>query len=268
MEISKRFNRAKNSGAKRFGRRKERNYKLRTKTDFSLGLPNYYNQQDGISINELIEGALETNQDLAASRLEIERAKARLNQVRLRPNPTLEFEQSSGAIIGSPGGGQFTVGASLPIEIYGRRDARINVAQIEIQASEAEIRNRERILVANILTNYSEALSALRELDATERLLDLDLQTARFVQIRVNEGETSPLELSLLQGEVERLRSAFGRSYGEKIQRRSGSRGGDGDFRRLDSFNRLRDCKRAGSERQPSFDWLGCRNQIAVNRHD
>ena len=170
-------------------------------------LTKYYSRQNGVTINELIERGLLTNLDLAASRLEIERAKARLNQARLRPKPTLEFEQTSGAILGSPGGGEFTVGASLPVELYGRREARINVAQIEIQASEADVRNRERLLVAGILTNYAEALGALRELDATERLLELDLQTTKFVQIRVNEGETAPLELNLLQAEVERLRA-------------------------------------------------------------
>ena len=168
-------------------------------------LPKYYNQQDGVSIGELIERALTNNQDLAAVRLEIERARARLAQARLRPNPTLEFEQSSGRLVGSGGDGEFTVGASLPIEIYGRRSARINAAQIAIEASLAEVRNRERQLAANILTNYAEALAALRELDATERLLELDLQTTRFIQIRVNEGETAPLELNLLQAEVERL---------------------------------------------------------------
>lgn len=170
-------------------------------------LPNYYNQQDGVSINELIERALQSNQDLAATRLEIERARARLNQARLRPNPTLEFEQQSGRLVGNGGDGQFTVGASLPIEIYGRRDARINQAQIQIEASEAEVRNRERLLVANVLTNYAEALAALRELEATERLLELDLQTTVFIQVRVNQGDAAPLELNLLQAEVERLRS-------------------------------------------------------------
>jgi len=144
-------------------------------------LPNYYNRQDGVSINELIKRALESNQDLAAARLEIEKAKARLTQARLRPNPTLEIEQESGRLVANGGDRQFTVGASLPIEIYGRREARINVANIEIQASEAEVRNRERILTANILTNYAEALAALRELEATENLLELDLRTARFV---------------------------------------------------------------------------------------
>lgn len=170
-------------------------------------LPGYYNAQDGVSINELIERALQTNQDLAAARLEIEKAKARLDQAGLRPNPTLEFEQESGRLVGNGGDGNFTMGASLPIEIYGRREARINLARISIGASEAEVRNRERILVANVLTNYAEALAALRELEATENLLELDLQTTRFVQIRVNEGDTPPLELSLLQAEVERLRS-------------------------------------------------------------
>ena len=170
-------------------------------------MPNYYNRQDGVSINELIRRALESNQDLAATRLQIERAKARLIQARLRPNPTLEFEQQSGRLVGNGGDGEFTVGASLPIEIYGRRDARINFAQIEIEASEAEVRNRERNLIAGILVNYAESLGALREIEALERVLELDLQTTKFVQIRVNEGESAPLELNLLQAEVERLRA-------------------------------------------------------------
>lgn len=170
-------------------------------------LPKYYHTQDGLLVRELIDQALKTNQDLSAWRLEIDRAKARLRQARLRPNPTLEFEQQSGRLVGDGGDGQISIGASLPIEVFGRRQSRIDVAQIGIEASEAEVRNRERLLVANILINYAEALAALRELDATEKLLELDLQTARFVQVRVNEGESAPLELSLLQGEVERLRS-------------------------------------------------------------
>lgn len=170
-------------------------------------LSDFYNAQDGLSITDLIGRALESNQELAAARLDIERARARRLQAGLRPNPTIEFEQSSGRILGSPGGGEFTVGASIPIELYGRRARRIEVAKIEIQAGEVLVRNRERQLVAQILTAYADSLAALRELEATENLLELDLQTARFVQIRVNEGETAPLELNLLQAEVERLRA-------------------------------------------------------------
>ena len=136
------------------------------------------------------------------------RQKHRLAQAKLRPNPTLEFEQESGQISRKQRRWEFYGRRVLcRLRFTVRRDARINFAQIEIQASEAEVRNRERILINNILTNYAEALGALREIDTLEKVLELDMQTTKFVQIRVNEGETAPLELNLLQAEVERLRS-------------------------------------------------------------
>jgi len=170
-------------------------------------LSKYYDPQDGVSLRDLINKALESNQEIVAARLEIDKARARLLQAGLRPNPTLDVEQTTGRFTGSPGDRALSVGVSLPIEIYGRRSSRIDLARIGIEASEADIRNRERVLVANILTNYAQALGALRELEVTERLLDLDLETTRVVQIRVNEGEVPPLELNLLQAEVERLRA-------------------------------------------------------------
>jgi len=170
-------------------------------------LSKYYNVQDGLSLADLIEKALQSNGELAAVRIEIEKARARLTQARLRPNPTLEIEQTSGRLVGNGGEGELSVGASLPLELYGRRRNRIELAEIEIKAREAEVANFERRTAGEVLTNYAEALVALRELEILENILELDLQTTRFVQIRVNEGETPPLELSLLQVEVERLRS-------------------------------------------------------------
>jgi len=58
-----------------------------------------------------------------------------------------------------------------------------------------------------VRTTYAEALAALRELQITENLNDIDIQTVRFVQVRVNEGESAPIELNLLRVEVDRLRS-------------------------------------------------------------
>lgn len=170
-------------------------------------LTKYHNAQDGLTPVELIERALQANGELVAVRIEIEKAKARLQQARLRPNPTLELEQSSGRLLGSGGDGEFSVGASLPLELYGRRKSRIELAEIEIRAREAEVANFERRVAGEVLLNYAEALAALREIEVLENVLELDLQTTRFVQIRVNEGETAPLELNLLRVEVERLRS-------------------------------------------------------------
>jgi len=61
-------------------------------------LPNYYSQDDGITLAEIVRRAFETNGDVKIARLEVERARARLQQAALRANPTLEVEQSSGGI--------------------------------------------------------------------------------------------------------------------------------------------------------------------------
>lgn len=170
-------------------------------------LPLYYNQDDGIALAEIVRRAIDSNGDVRIARMEVEKAKARLTQAGLRPNPALEVEQSSGRLVGSPGDSELSVGFSMPLDVYGRRRRRIDLARAEITLREAELSAKQRELTGQILTTYSEALTSLKELQVLEELLELDTRTVRFVQIRVNEGETPPLELNLLQTEVERLRA-------------------------------------------------------------
>lgn len=167
----------------------------------------YFDPAQGASSNELVRRALTSNGELAAARLDIVRARARLRQAGLRPNPTLDFEQTTGRLTGSAGESETSIGVALPLELGGKRRRRIELAQVELEATEAEIAERERRLTNEVLALYAEALAALRELKITEGLTDLDLKTVVIVQARVNEGETPPLELNLLRAEVERLRS-------------------------------------------------------------
>jgi outer membrane protein TolC len=95
----------------------------------------------------------------------------------------------------------------LPLELGGKRRRRIELAQAELEAAEAEVANRERQRAGEVYSQYAEALAGIRELEITENLNNIDLQTTRFVQARVNEGETAPIELSLLRVEADRLRS-------------------------------------------------------------
>lgn len=189
------------------GERIEPNAERTTKPLVVSVLPNYYNQTDGLPLAEIVRRAFETNGDIKIARLEVERARARLQQAGLRSNPTLEVEQTSGRLVGSGGNGELSVGASLPLDIYKQRQRRIDAAQAEITLREAEVAARQRELAGQIFTGYAEALAALKEVQVLEDLLELDLETTRFVQIRVNEGDTAPLELNLLQTEVERLRA-------------------------------------------------------------
>ena len=167
----------------------------------------YFDPVQGASSNEIVRRALAANGELVAVRLEIERARARLRQAGLRPNPSLDFEQTTGRFTGSPGETELSMGTAVPIELGGKRGRRIDLAQAELEASEAEVADRERTLTNQVLALYAEALAALRELNTLEELNGLDLQTTRFVQARVNEGETAPIELNQLRVEVERLRS-------------------------------------------------------------
>jgi len=167
----------------------------------------YFDPLQGASSNDLIRRALSSNGEIAAVRLEIDRARARLRQAGLRPNPTLDFEQSNGKYTGSSGESERSIGVSLPLEVGGQRRRRIELARAELEAVEAEVADRERRLAAEVRSVYVEALAALRELDITENLNNLDLQTTRFIQARVNEGETAPIDLNLVRAEVDRLRS-------------------------------------------------------------
>ncbi len=168
---------------------------------------NYVDPAQGASASDLVRRALQSNAELAASRLDFERGMARLRQAGLRPNPTIDFEQGAGRYTGSPGERATTVGFAMPVEIGGQRGRRIELAQAEIAATKAEIADRERRLVGEVRAVYAGALATLRELQTTEELNNLDLQTARVVEARYTEGESALLELNLLRVEVERLRS-------------------------------------------------------------
>lgn len=170
------------------------------------GITSIVDPAQGSSSLDLVRRALASNGELAAARLEIERARARLRQAGLRPNPSLDFEQQQG-VFNSPGERTTSVGVSVPIELGGKRQRRIDLAQAEFEAAQAEVADRERRLANDVRTAYAEALAAARELSITAELNTIDTQTARVVEARVNEGDAAPLELNLLRVEVERLRS-------------------------------------------------------------
>jgi cobalt-zinc-cadmium efflux system outer membrane protein len=156
---------------------------------------------------DLVRRALASNGELAAARLETTRSRARLLQAGLRPNPTVDFERTIGRFTGSRGESETTMGVGLPLELGGKRSRRIELAQAELEAVEAEIAERERRLAGEVRALYAEALASLRELGTTEELTNLDLKTIVVVQARVSEGETAPIELNQLRVEVDRLRS-------------------------------------------------------------
>lgn len=173
----------------------------------SSTLARYFDPVQGASSNDLVRRALTSNGELAAARLDTERARARLRQAGLRLNPVVDLEYTTEKLTGT-GNDRFNAfGFAMPIELGGKRARRLELAEAELEAAEAEVADRERRLTGEALAAYAEALAALRELEITERLNELNVQTVSVVKTRVDEGETPALELSLLEVEVDRLGS-------------------------------------------------------------
>ncbi len=155
----------------------------------------------------LVRRAFAFNRELAAARLDVTRARARLRQTSLLPNPVLEVEQTGGALGISKGEVERRAEISVPIEYGGKRGRRIDMAEAELSAIEAFVSDRERTLAAEVRRLYVEAIAASRELSYTNELTQIDTEIGRILDIRVREGDAPPLEASVLRVESDRLRS-------------------------------------------------------------
>jgi cobalt-zinc-cadmium efflux system outer membrane protein len=97
------------------------------------------------------------------------------------------------------------IGAELPLELGGRRSARVAVASAELKVREAEVADFERKLAAEVRLKYADAIAAARNLKFTEDLLALTRDSHHLVQARVERGKSAPLEQNLLLVELNRI---------------------------------------------------------------
>ena len=154
-----------------------------------------------LTVDEVVARAIADNPDLRGARAEAEAAVGRLRQAGLRPNPMLEL------------GGQkalgpdnnVSAGVTLPLDLNGRKDGRVGVAERELEMKRAQVVDRERRLRGDVRMKASEVLAARRNLEVAEGLLTVNRDALRLVQERVGAGAAPSLEESLMLVEVNRL---------------------------------------------------------------
>ena len=162
----------------------------------------YIDPVNGLTADELVRYALTHNGELAAARQMIAEARGKLRQAGFKPNPMLE---ASGMRAANTPDNNVMIGAELPLELRGRRSARIAVASAELKVREAEVADFERKLAADVRLKYADAIAAARNLKFTEDLLSLTRDSHRLVQARVERGKSAPLEQNLLLVELNRV---------------------------------------------------------------
>src|SRR5215813_1963740 len=165
----------------------------------------YVDQTNGITADEAVKYSLAHNGELDAARKELDSARAMVKQARLKANPKLDLE---GARLFPPGkDNSIMATVMLPLELGGRRPARIAVAEREVEVREREIANRERLLAGEVRMKFGEALSLALKLSFTDELVEANQRSFKLIAAKVEEGATPPLEQNMTLVELNRLKS-------------------------------------------------------------
>jgi cobalt-zinc-cadmium efflux system outer membrane protein len=164
----------------------------------------YADPQAGLTVDQAVAYALEHNGELLAARKEIDAASALIKQATLRANPKVDASVSK-TVTGTDN--NITVNGMLPLELGGRRPARISVAERELEMRRQDVANRERMLAADVRAKFGEALAAILKLGFDEDLIATSQRGYNLVAARVTEGGTAPLEQNMVLVELNRLKS-------------------------------------------------------------
>src|SRR5712691_7581073 len=170
----------------------------------SPAVEKYADPQAGVTVDQAVAYALEHNGELLAARKEIDAASALVKQASLRANPKLDASVSK-TTTGTDN--NIAVNGMLPLELGGRRPARIRVAERELEMRRQDFANRERILAAEVRAKFGEALAAVLKLGFDEDLIATSQHGYNLVAARVTEGGTAPLEQNMVLVELNRLKS-------------------------------------------------------------
>lgn len=164
----------------------------------------YLDPASGKTVDEIVSLALANNAELIAMRKEAEAGEALLRQAGLRANPSLEV---TGARQLGGSDNNVMIQGELPLELGGRRSARIRVAERELEIRRQAAAERERQLAAEVRSKFGEALAAATKLMFTEEIIDTARENFELVAAKVAEGRTPPLEQNMESVELNRMRA-------------------------------------------------------------
>lgn len=164
--------------------------------------PSVLDPVSGRTSEDLVARALAQNGEILAGGRQVAAARGGVTQAALKANPSVAFTESQ-----EVAGGQnnFMIGGSLPLELYHRRERRIEVAQSGVNMTEFDQAERERRLRTEVEMKFGEVLASARNLQVAEDLLDLNKKALDLTQTRADQGAIPPLDANLLRVEVNRI---------------------------------------------------------------
>eukprot|EP01137_Pigoraptor_chileana_P012160 Opistho-2@64196 len=157
-----------------------------------------------------------------AAALVLESAQAGRRGAALRPNPTINADVEN--VIGTGparglSGAETTIGFALPLELGGKRPARIAVADAKTARARVDAVTANADLKLQVTQSYIEAVAAERRLIVAQAQVGVTAENLRIARDRVLVGANSPIDeqrAALLavnaEAELERARSSVAAS--------------------------------------------------------
>ncbi|MDH0733748.1 TolC family protein [Pseudomonas sichuanensis] len=166
----------------------------------------------GLSLDQALAAAFAENPELAAAGREIGIAEGERRQAGLIPNPELSWEVEDTRRDTST----TTVTLSQPLELGGKRGARIDVAQAGQTVAQLELERQRNGLRADVIQAFHAALRAQTALELAQQSQTLTERGLRVVQGRVKAGQSSPVEATRAQVQLAQAEAAVRRARTER----------------------------------------------------
>ncbi|MBI4851222.1 MAG: TolC family protein [Acidobacteria bacterium] len=156
------------------------------------------------SIDWLINQAMQNNKGLISIRQKKDVLQARRIQAALRPNPKIDIEFLTDELSNRNGEYDLSATYSQPIERGKKREKRIKVVDLELAQLEKEVLFQEQNLRLEITTQYINALANCQYLEFLEKLVKLNEENFKIVEVKFKEGDVAKLDLQLSEVELNR----------------------------------------------------------------
>ena len=150
-----------------------------------------------LSLDRALELAGATSPTLDAAEADIQAAAAARPVAGLRPNPSVTGEAENVAGSGPYRGVESletTTSLALPIELGGKRSARIGVADARSQRVAIQAAITQADLRLSVIQAYAEAAAAQQRVTTARDQARIAAEGLRAAQVRVQAGRASPIE--------------------------------------------------------------------------
>ena len=161
-----------------------------------------------LTLDQALQTALAGNPDLAAAQWDIGIAEGDRQQAGLIPNPEVSWEAEDTRRESRT----TTVMISQPLELGGKRGARIDVASRGQDAAAIELELKRNALRADVIQAFSSAQTAQQRLQLSRQSLELAEQGLRVAQGSIQAGKSSPVEGTRAQVQLSQVRLELSRA--------------------------------------------------------